>query len=106
MPSAKVTRLPGVRASTAKVSLQAMDNLRALTRQRVERPFEPAQLHPPRAVPEDLPSIAQDDGAGFALWSWAQTAMTSAIAEGTTFLGYAALSVLAQRAEYRVISEE
>ena len=107
MPSAKVTRLPGVRTpTTAKISSQAVDNLRALTRHRVERPFEPAQLHPPRAVPEDLPAIAQDDSAGFALWSWAQSAMTSSIAEGTTFLGYAALSVLAQRAEYRVISEE
>ncbi len=58
---------------------------------------------PPFAV--DTAIIAQDSN-DYGQWASEQMAqLESRFAEGTTFLGYAYLSELAQRAEYRVISE-
>jgi phage-related protein (TIGR01555 family) len=60
-------------------------------------------------VPTRPPGIAQDaklamDGVAEAQ-SWANAALSSFWTEGVTFLGYAYLAELAQRPEYRVISE-
>lgn len=63
-----------------------------------------APQHPPGVVPDDAPTIAQDDHIS-ASFGWANQVISSAFAEGVTFLGYAALSEMAQRPEYRVISE-
>lgn len=104
-----VTRLPGSRRP-ARQRLPEVSEAALLKISELNRPRNPglaftAPLHPPSAMPKDEGShIAQDSSITDA-WGWAQTAMGSAFAEGTTFLGYSALSILAQRAEYRVISE-
>src|SRR5690349_1031698 len=96
--SATVTRLPGARPLPA-VSLEAVAEARVRGRRPTETPFHPAPagLHP-KPVTEGLATdarIAQDDSAQFTalVGNWAQGAIYSSIAEGTTFLGYAALSV-------------
>ena len=70
--------------------------------------FRPA-LHPPQATPSDT-TMAMDDALG-AYGGWAGGNIGSAAyLEGTEFLGYPTLSLMAQRAEYRtivnVLSEE
>lgn len=66
-------------------------------------PFAPPAF-PPGVVPTDA-NLAMDSACGDPI-SWAaQTGITSAYAEGVTFLGYAYLAALAQRAEHRVIVE-
>ncbi len=113
MKSATVTRLPGTRRAAARpkeipsISQSAVDqSARAGYRPR-PNPFV-VPFHPPGVIPEknDGVKIAQDSAIDEA-WVWAQQSfINSAVAEGTTFLGYSALAILAQRAEYRVISEE
>lgn len=103
-----VTRLPGSRRPARplpEVSLRAVEasKLQGRTRPNPALAFG-VPHHPPGVVPRDAPTIAQDDAITDA-WGWAQTAISSAFAEGTTFLGYSTLSILAQRAEYRVMSE-
>lgn len=52
-----------------------------------------------------LPTLAMDDAIA-STFGWAgQDAIYSAFAEGTVFLGYSYLATLAQRAEYRVVTE-
>ena len=100
-----VTSLPGVEAEyqqTLRVSQSALDNM-------PRRPRPQAYVapqHPDSVFGNDDggESIAHDSDIT-ATWAWAQAAANSAVAEGTTFLGYSALALLAQRAEYRVISE-
>ena len=74
----------------------------------------PVNLHPPKAVPPQSlrldkgATMAMDDGQSWAAANWASGATTpvgTAINEGQAFLGYPYLSDLAQRPEYRVISE-
>lgn len=68
-------------------------------------PFAVAQ-HPPEATPDT--SLAMDSAdfcGGNGAVQWAANALSSAFAEGQAFLGYPELAVLAQRPEYRVISE-
>ena len=69
--------------------------------------------HPPGVGPvesdisDEVHPIAMDAEIVEA-WNWANTAQSaygSAFQEGVTFLGYAYLSALAQRAEYRVVAE-
>ncbi len=60
---------------------------------------------PPPWVPNDIPSLAQDENINSSLGWAAGNAIASAFAEGVTFLGYSYLSQLAQRPEYRVITE-
>src|ERR1700749_2162225 len=77
--------------------------------------FRPiAAQHPPGVRdPKGGPPVAQDQ-ALTDVFAWADegygasslAAMRSAYLEGMTWLGYPELSVLAQRAEYRVASEE
>ncbi len=112
MKSATVTRLPGTRRAAARpkeiptISQAAVEaSARAGHRPRANPFAEP--LHPPGVVPEEKSARIAQDSAIDEAWVWAQQSfISSAVAEGTTFLGYSALSILAQRAEYRVISEE
>lgn len=57
---------------------------------------------PPSVAPADA-KMAMD--ASSPMLSWANNAMIGAAVEGQTFLGYPILAQLAQRAEYRIISE-
>lgn len=73
------------------------------------RAFAPAKP-PPGVLPASETPLALD--AAVADWSasdtlaWASEGYyASSYAEGTTFLGYSALSLMAQRAEYRVVSQ-
>lgn len=97
--------------------LSRLGYVRSTMRRRTRRQIEDAQSrklfavpeHPPGVVPRGVdfnepPSIAQDDNIGEA-WTWAaQGQYSSAFAEGTTFLGYAYLAALAQRAEYQIMT--
>lgn len=91
-----------VAGSRARPTRQVRAELRALS----ERTFRPAQPMP-GVVPSSA-RLAQDEMIAPVLdydaWA-ANSYYSSVIAEGTTFLGYAYLSALAQRAEYRVPSE-
>lgn len=75
--------------------------------------------HPPGVVPKDHSTMANDAALDESLkWAkmafdeaisvdpaWANNAMFSTFAEGQQFLGYSYLAILAQRPEYRRISE-
>lgn len=61
-------------------------------------------VFPPSVEPTEN-KLAQDSALTDNL-AWAAQALGSTYAEGVTFIGYAALSALAQRPEYRIISEE
>ena len=66
--------------------------------------FNPAKPAP-GVVPKGA-KLAMDSGQTLEVVGWAsQLGYNSAFFEGTTFLGYAYLSELAQRAEYRVMTE-
>lgn len=61
--------------------------------------------HPPGVVPADSPTMAMDTAVSD-VQTWANSlALNGYWTEGITFLGYAYLAELAQRPEYRVISE-
>ena len=65
----------------------------------------PGVLPPPGAGHNGGPQLAMDDQI-IEVSAWAAgAAISSSYNEGTIFLGYATLSILAQRAEYRVIFE-
>lgn len=70
--------------------------------------FKPnPSIFPPEVGPKvnpGMPKLAMDDSMESTL-SWAQNAIQSTFAEGLTFLGYAFLSQLAQRPEYRRAAE-
>lgn len=72
---------------------------------RASDPFKPAEPAP-GVVPKNEP-LAMDESPAFGeALAWAsENYYASAYAEGTTFMGYPELSLLAQRAEYRVIFE-
>lgn len=60
---------------------------------------------PPRVMPKDMPTLAMDDAiAETNAWA-AEQVYAGAFFNGTTFLGFAYLSELAQRPEYRRVSE-
>lgn len=72
-------------------------------------PFKPA-VHPPAATPPKKYQMAMDQGGvGWAYNNWGTGAIGEFLAatgaEGLFFLGYPFLSELAQRAEYRQVSE-
>lgn len=64
------------------------------------KPYEPA----PGVVPKDSAIMAMDQTI-VAVGGWAAGPYNGAFAEGQVFLGYPELSILAQRPEYRVMSE-
>jgi len=63
--------------------------------------------HPPGVGPQTEAGIAQDEQPAVnASFAWAaQNAILSAYAEGLVFLGFPYLATLAQRPEYRVVTE-
>jgi len=69
----------------------------------IANPFTVA-VHPPGVLPVGGKDMAQDEDITAAA-QWAAGAIGGAFADGVTFLGYAYLSELAQRPEYRRISE-
>ena len=95
--AAEVSNRPGMRISGEALA-------KANVTRRVEsdanpfRPYRPA----PGVVPEGDPVLAMDEAEGTPDWA---LSMAGAFAEGQQFMGYPALALLAQRPEYRVISE-
>ena len=97
-----------------KISFETMANayIRPHTPQRplIENPFLPYEPLP-GVLPEGKTAAMAMDDAGFgAVAGWAGEGAggwmgSSIYAEGQTFLGYSTLSLLAQRPEYRVVSE-
>lgn len=90
-------------------------NQTVLARSRIKRAKKsaaPLKLFSPAApmpgvIPADhkSPSMAMDDNL-LATATWAnQAVIENSLYEGTAFLGYAYLAMLAQRPEYRVVSE-
>lgn len=80
---------------------------RERAREEHNNPFRLPEFPPCAVPPASSPRLAQDEAiAGVYDWAaGARNVFASAWAEGTTFMGYSDLSVLAQRAEYRIISE-
>lgn len=72
--------------------------------QRVDPFAANLDLHPPGVVPRNHSKMAQDT-AIVASTAWASAVITSSFNEGVQFLGYPYLSALAQRPEYRVITQ-
>lgn len=87
-----------------KIPQGVVDRARTKSRQTTDHPFHVYQ--PFRGVvPADAPTMAKDESIT-APMAWAAGAVYSgAFWEGVTFLGYPYLAELAQRPEYRVISE-
>ncbi len=67
-------------------------------------PFRIAR-HPPNATPPASYQMAMDESLDWASSEWAGSVLGNVAAEGLLFLGYPFLAELAQRPEYRVISE-
>lgn len=91
---------------------KVMDRMNPLAADQDYNPFKlpemPPGVGPKRdpAKPSAAVGMAADEDIVSAI-SWAaQSMLSSAYAEGQVFLGYAELSILAQRPEYRVVSEE
>lgn len=115
VPIATVDLSPPERQAKAKPVKRSRITETVLARARVRRkrpqaPFTLVQAHPSRALPSGR-GIAQDQAISGDL-TWASTlagipgvAIESAYAEGQAFLGYAYLAQLAQRSEYRRMSE-
>lgn len=87
----------------ARISENILARSREKRRQEPTKPVFVVPEHPPSVAPQES-AIAMDSQIASAQ-VWANQALNSFWAEGTTFLGYAYLSELAQRPEYRVISE-
>lgn len=107
--SATVTPLRSRRSAKANDQVISHSALAYSRRRRqyesdfVERQFRVAQP-PPGVLPRGV-KIAQDEAIPAAL-SWGMNNYVySSFEEGTTFLGYAYLALLSQRAEYRMITE-
>lgn len=74
--------------------------------QPAKKPFD-LPAFPKKAVPQDGDALMAQDSTITESIAWASAQyIGDAFAEGFTFLGFAFLSVLAQRPEYRVASEE
>ena len=67
-------------------------------------PFQLPQF-PPQAVPPKKHQMAMDSGFAWGGGQWSQGYLGQVGAEGLLFMGYPFLSELAQRPEYRVITE-
>ena len=99
-------RVPVQTRPVPRISPEVMALSRRPRGRRAVDPFAPdhASLHPPGVLPSGEGGMAQDsvlvDQAG-----WAAGAVGTIFDEGLAFLGYAYLSALAQRPEFRRISE-
>jgi len=98
------------RTLVARVAQRRNDEVASAREAAYKTIFAPA-VHPPGSTPDK--TLAQDEAIGESLaWSAGNAvaaagaiAMSSAYAEGMAFPGYAYLSMLAQRPEYRRMSE-
>lgn len=90
--------------AAARIIAQSRELARARARSPEMNPFQLPQF-PPRAVPPQKLRMAMDENLGWAGVQWAGAALGAIGGEGLLFLGYPYLSELAQRPEYRVISE-
>jgi ADP-ribose pyrophosphatase YjhB (NUDIX family) len=105
-----VAALPKGGSNLSKLFRSLVQASQAAAARRVRRddrnPFILQQAFPPRAVPKDKKlRMAMDSGLSWAANQWAGGVVNSVISEGLVFLGYPYLCELAQRPEYRVISE-
>lgn len=110
---------PRVQAAPIKISSELLAQAKRKPRPRDEKVSPLAVDYQPFGIPEHPPGVgprketphakagmAADDTLTPVI-SWAnQNVLASAWLEGQVFLGYAELAILAQRPEYRVVSEE
>jgi uncharacterized protein len=110
-PKAKAARKPAaakaidIPAFLPKISDDALLRAGAAPAKANANPFKVA-VPPPGVLPDGVepPSMAQDSAFGGAL-GWAGSFANQVFAEGLEFLGYPYLAELAQRPEYRVITD-
>jgi uncharacterized protein len=102
---AKADKPIDIPAFLPKISDEALIRAGSAPAKPKVNPFKFA-LPPPGVLPEGVPapSMAQDSAIGGAL-GWAGSFANQVFAEGLEFLGYPNLAELAQRPEYRVITE-
>jgi uncharacterized protein len=102
---AKAGKPIDIPAFLPKISDETLLRAGSAPAKRNVNPFKVA-VPPPGVLPEGVPapSMAQDSAMGGAL-GWAGTFANQVFAEGLEFLGYPYLAELAQRPEYRVITE-
>lgn len=105
----KLTPKPKKKLSGMTIPEMALLRARHGRRQASAPPVTPFVVPdcPPGVVPRGGPTLAMDDDISSSM-SWAGAAFSSvagAYGEGLVFLGYPYLAVLAQRPEYRRISE-
>lgn len=100
-----VSRMPRITAATLERAKQRAGSRGQTVSQILAMDaFAPAQP-PPGVVPKGEELMAQDSNIEtFSAWA-AQNFIASAFAEGYTWLGYTELAVMAQRPEYRRMSE-
>jgi phage-related protein (TIGR01555 family) len=95
---------PGARAPM-RISDAMLAAMRAQAAPAQAVPVFTMPQHPKGVLPEGNSGLAMDSAVN-GVQSWANSfALNGYFSEGITFLGYAYLSELAQRPEYRVISE-
>lgn len=104
----KVPGAPRQAQISIEAMLSAIEASRRLAAEQSHRPesnpFRIAQ-HPPKATPPKHLQMAMDGAGEWAGNAWAGGYLNNVAAEGLLFLGYPYLAELAQRPEYRVISE-
>ena len=96
------------RGGSIEMFRRMIEHSNALARKRRGPEFNPFQLpqHPPQATPPAPLRMAMDQNFGWASGAWASGIYLGGVgAEGQQFLGFPYLAELAQRPEYRVISE-
>lgn len=95
----------GISSETIDALLRASrEHARDAVRRPEYNPFQVAE-HPPGATPPKSMRMAMDSSGDWASGQWAGSVLNSVGSEGLLFLGYPYLAELAQRPEYRVISE-
>ncbi|MDB5448410.1 MAG: uncharacterized protein JWQ97_3727 [Phenylobacterium sp.] len=96
---------PAPAAAPPKRRLRISDEAVARSRAPAAQTFNPFAVDPAKLHPSaSRPKIAMDESVSQAN-AWAASAITGVLAEGQAFLGYPVLAELAQRPEYRRISE-
>jgi len=102
---AKAAPVLDIPAFLPKITDEVLMRAGASPARQTYNPFKMA-VPPPGVLPDGVepPSMAQDSAMGGAL-GWAGSFANQVFAEGLEFLGYPYLAELAQRAEYRVITE-
>lgn len=108
-PKAKVAAEPRqAPAYSMEIVAQIIEASARAKSERDRRPdMNPFQLpkFPTKAMPPEGTRMAMDENMTWASGEWAATVLQGVTSEGLLFLGYPYLSELAQRPEYRVISE-